>query len=971
MHRNPIIDVRRFRSRLGVVAIVPLLVIGAAQGQTIQNPSFESNNFSTAPGFIADNSPITGWTADFEFGAGLNPAGGTSQFADNGAVPDGNNVAFLSVGTTLSTTISGLTPGTRYKVQFRANAMASQAPQLIISVEDQEVLSVAIYPVGETRGYAYVAFEFEAAAATQTLRLFNNSMNEDTLLFDAFTIEPSRGEWTVEAWSGDDTSGVEPSYVYTHAYSFGNAGSATINGVTFTGVAGANPSAEGKFSSSFFGNVFPNDANNVTGGSRGLANDFIYSGANVESGVPQQIRIQGLTPGTEYVATVYSVGFDSPGPTIRWATFSSGNDRLTVNQDQFGNDSGIRVSYRYTAGTDGTATINIAPLNPVNVSIHVYGFSNREAASRNTPPAVTVQPVDLTVAQGVPVSFTVASSGFPEPTFQWRFNGQNIAGATAATYSIASATAQNVGEYDVVVTNPLGSATSEVARLVVGLPLQNPSFEADTFEAWPGYSGDNNPGGNPDTPPGPNAPITGWTQDDVTGSGLNPIANGASPFADNGIIPHGRQVAFIQGVGGTGSLAQTVPGLTAGSQYYLHFYENSRSATAAPTLEVQLNGTPLIPAHAVPPVGGGSLYREVISDVFTATGTSADLLFVKTSPAGGDTTVLIDNVTIVPVPANTAPSIVQDPQDRLVSAGSSVTFTARFIGSLPATYQWLKNGTAIAGATSASLTIASAQSADEGSYSVRITNSAGEATSAAAQLTVAVPGVFGTGLNAQGGLLEAGETDPHFTITTSPDPDFPGPTAAVLNDAWPVQAGVWVVHGPDSKWIAPQADQSVGNAPGDYVYRTTFDLTGHDPARIQLVGAWAVDNAGTDIRVNGTSTGITSAGFNSLTPFTISSGFVAGINTLEFLVNNAGDAANPTGLRVDLKAISVAPPSADVELEITRTAAGFTIQWAPTSAGQRLQSAPAVTGPWTDVPNASSPFAVTASGSSMFFRIVQ
>ena len=65
------------------------------------------------------------------------------------------------------------------------------------------------------------------------------------------------------------------------------------------------------------------------------------------------------------------------------------------------------------------------------------------------------------------------------------------------------------------------------------------------------------------------------------------------------------------------------------------------------------------------------------------------------------------------------------------------------------------------------------------SNTARITNSAGEVTSAAARLTVAVPGVFGTGLNDKGELLAAGETDPHYTITTSPDSEFPGPTAAV------------------------------------------------------------------------------------------------------------------------------------------------------------------------------------------------
>jgi hypothetical protein len=44
------------------------------------------------------------------------------------------------------------------------------------------------------------------------------------------------------------------------------------------------------------------------------------------------------------------------------------------------------------------------------------------------------------------------------------------------------------------------------------------------------------------------------------------------------------------------------------------------------------------------------------------------------------------------------------------------------------------------------------------------------------------------------------------------------------------------------------------------------------------------------------STGQISAGFSTLVPFSITSGFQIGLNTIEFLVQNAG---GPTGLRVD------------------------------------------------------------------------
>ena len=64
--------------------------------------------------------------------------------------------------------------------------------------------------------------------------------------------------------------------------------------------------------------------------------------------------------------------------------------------------------------------------------------------------------------------------------------------------------------------------------------ITNPSFEADTFGNFPGYiSG--------------NGPITGWTAGNNSRAGLNP--GGGTPFADNGVIPAGANVAFIQKIG--------------------------------------------------------------------------------------------------------------------------------------------------------------------------------------------------------------------------------------------------------------------------------------------------------------------------------------------------------------------------------------------------------------------------------------
>lgn len=964
----------RFSAALAAVAIAAFSVLSppSAVAQTVPNPSFEANQFTVAPGFVSDNSDISGWTTDNPFGAGLSPAGGDSSIADNGMVPEGANVAFISAGTTLSTTITGLTAGKTYKVTLQANATTAQNPILRANVDGADIISLNVYSVGTTRPYAYIAFEFTAGAETAVLSLVNDAFGDHMLLIDNLSIAESSGRWQVSDWSDDTTSGVDSQFVYTHAYSFGSAANAIINGIAFTGVGGINPSVVEKFSATHFGNVFTADANNITGGSATLAHDFIYSGANVDAGDYQRITITNLTPGTEYVATIYSAGWEDPTTSARWATVSVGEDRLTINQDQYSNNNGIKFSYRYTADANGAVVLNIAPVNPVNVSIHVYGFSNREAESRNVKPSIAAQPVSYTVAQGLPIDLKVAAAGFPAPTFQWRKNGGNIGSATTDTFHIEAASGADVGEYDVIVANSVGSVTSVVARVVVGLPMANPSFEADSFLSWPGYSGDN-PGGGPDTPPGANGPITGWTQSIQENSGINPISNGQSPFADNGTIPHGSQVAFLQSFATDEpiSLSQTIDGLTVGTQYYLHFHENSRAATAAPALEVTIGGEPLVPVHTVP----SGAYREVLSPVFTATAASLELSFVKTSPSGTDTTLLIDNVAIVPVGAGTAPSIIKNPESMAAYLGDSVTFTAQINGSLPLTYQWLKNGDPISGATGPELTLNNLQEEAEADYSLYVNNASGSVTTEVAHLTVnaRIPGVFNTGVDDSHAALFDGEVDSHYKLVVNPHIES---TDAIVEDStvFPIVAGPWLANTATSKWIGPEFN-TVAGAVGLYTYQLTIDLTGRDPQSVFIRGHWATDNAGRDILVNGVSTGNPeNPGFTEYTPFTISGAnttFTAGMNTIDFVVENV-DSVGYTGLKVEFLESNSLPAGVNgPTLTITRNGDSISVSWTPTAAGQKLQSATNITGEWSDVQNATNPYTSTASGTMMFFRVSQ
>jgi hypothetical protein len=72
---------------------------------------------------------------------------------------------------------------------------------------------------------------------------------------------------------------------------------------------------------------------------------------------------------------------------------------------------------------------------------------------------------------GSNVTFTVVASGTQPLSYQWQFDGTNVAGATGITYTKNNVQQADAGSYAVVVTNIAGSVTSTPASLVVSLGL--------------------------------------------------------------------------------------------------------------------------------------------------------------------------------------------------------------------------------------------------------------------------------------------------------------------------------------------------------------------------------------------------------------------------------------------------------------------------------------------------------------------
>jgi hypothetical protein len=155
--------------------------------------------------------------------------------------------------------------------------------------------------------------------------------------------------------------------------------------------------------------------------------------------------------------------------------------------------------------------------------------------------------------------------------------------------------------------------------------------------------------------------------------------------------------------------------------------------------------------------------------------------------------------------------------------------------------------------------------------------------------------LFNTGVNSSGVPLPLGSNDAHWSIISGPGITSPAPAVVVNNQSY--------AQNSNSAWIWVNASGNAGvNSP--YTIRETFNLTGENPNTAMISGTWGADNNGM-ILLNGSTPSGTGtlalsdsdlSNFGSFHSFTITGGFVAGVNTLDFVVTDTG---NPGALNVN------------------------------------------------------------------------
>lgn len=179
-------------------------------------------------------------------------------------------------------------------------------------------------------------------------------------------------------------------------------------------------------------------------------------GGNVvayQNGVPIVTNALGspwLRVGGDSVPPWLSIGAMQHGGTPQW-----GDDRYPNSGFFKGRMDDLRIYSRALAAGE---VMNLYSRSPVVIPAQ---------PSLPVAPIITAHPQNRTAIVGTAVSFSVGVTGTAPLSYQWRVNGNTIAGATASSYTDMNVQPADAGTYSVVVANAAGSATSIGATLVV------------------------------------------------------------------------------------------------------------------------------------------------------------------------------------------------------------------------------------------------------------------------------------------------------------------------------------------------------------------------------------------------------------------------------------------------------------------------------------------------------------------------
>ena len=343
-----------------------------------------------------------------------------------------------------------------------------------------------------------------------------------------------------------------------------------------------------------------------------------------------------------------------------------------------------------------------------------------DASPIGDTPTISGQPASNAACPGGTVSLNVTASN--AAAYQWRLNNVNINGATGSTYTATNFTSANSGKYDVIVSSGSGCyALSNAAVVTVGsgtaptitsqpTTVNGCAGQAATFTV--GASGTSlsyqwrKNGANIPNATGTSYTLTAVTSADagqydvvVSGTCGNTISTAASLNVQPAISLTSQPGNQISCPGGSATFSVTASGTGLSYQWRKNGNPISNATSAS---------------YTIPSVSGADAgqYDAIVSGACGTLSSNPATLTVRT-----------------PI------TITSQPGPRATCLGTSTTFEVGATGDITG-YQWRKNGTTIPGATASTLTLSNLTPDASGSYDVVVIGACGNATSAAATLTV-------------------------------------------------------------------------------------------------------------------------------------------------------------------------------------------------------------------------------------------
>ncbi|MGC4071082.1 MAG: immunoglobulin domain-containing protein [Nibricoccus sp.] len=408
---------------------------------------------SRPAGWDSDGDGMPDW---WETIKGFNKNSAAGDFSESNADPDNNNY------TNLDDYLNWLaTPHTQVakngSVQIDISALTrgyTASPVRVVSAPQNGTVTLAgdgktatFTPTANFTGLASFTYAVTDSASSS----LTGTVNIQVLATEALpviTTQPAAQTITAGA-----TATLTVTATGATSYQWKKAGTAVTGATTATlTIANAQTTDSGSYTIDV-----TNSAGTVTSNAATLTVNA--APAVVAPTITTQPVSQTVTAGTSVSLTVAASG--TAPFTYQWkkaglAITGAASATYTIASPQTSDSGSYTVDVTNSAGT---ATSNAATLT-VNAAI--------------VAPTITTQPAAQTVTIGASATFSVTASGTATLTYQWQKDTVNIAGATAATYTIATTQISHIGQYRVVVTNSGGSATSNA----VALTLTPPAFTA-------------------------------------------------------------------------------------------------------------------------------------------------------------------------------------------------------------------------------------------------------------------------------------------------------------------------------------------------------------------------------------------------------------------------------------------------------------------------------------------------------------